>query len=116
MAKLILFRHAKAATASPGQGDFDRPLTDRGRRDAGRMGAALGSRAIDLALVSAAQRTRETFELAAAAMTPPARAEITRDIYLSGARTLIRRLCATPAEVKELLVVGHNPDMQEVAL
>ena len=80
------------------------------------MGAALGGLAIDLALVSAAQRTRETFDLAAAAMKSIPRAEITRDLYLSGARKLIRRLAQTPAEIETLLVVGHNPDMQEVAL
>jgi phosphohistidine phosphatase len=116
MAKLILLRHAKAAPASPGQSDFDRPLTDRGRRDAGRMGAALGGLAIDLALVSAAQRTRETFDLAKAEMKSAPRAEITRDLYLSGAKKLIRRLAETPAEIETLLVVGHNPDLHEVAL
>ncbi|HLG87656.1 MAG TPA: histidine phosphatase family protein [Alphaproteobacteria bacterium] len=116
MAKLILFRHAKAAPASPGQSDFDRPLTDRGRRDAGRMGAALGGLSIDLALVSAARRTRETFDLARAEMKSAPSAEVTRDLYLCGARKLIRRLTETPAGIETLLVVGHNPDLHEVAL
>jgi len=116
MPKLILFRHAKAAPALRDQSDFDRPLTDRGRRDAERMGAMITSRPIDLALVSAAVRTRETFEIATAAIEPAPRAEIDRELYLCGARKLIRRLTAVPPEAKHLLVVGHNPDMHEVAL
>lgn len=116
MAKLILFRHAKAAPAAPGQSDFDRPLTDRGRRDAARMGATLSGRPIDLALVSAAQRTRETYEVATAALEPRPRADITRDLYLCGAGKLIRRVAAMPSEIKELMVIGHNPDLHEIAL
>jgi phosphohistidine phosphatase len=116
MPTLILFRHAKAAPALRDQSDFDRPLTERGRRDAERMGVLLTGRPIDLALVSAAVRTRETFDIATASMRPAPSADIERDLYLCGARKLVRRLTAIPPKVETLMVVGHNPDMQEVAL
>ena len=65
MLRLFLFRHAKA-TPHVGGGDRERPLNQRGIGDARRIGAALASTGlrIDLALVSDARRTRETFTLA----------------------------------------------------
>jgi len=116
MPTLVLFRHAKAAQALPGQRDFDRPLIERGRRDARRTGAVLAGLGLQTALVSAAIRTRETWEIASGAFETPPEAEIDHDLYLCGGRRLIRRLHEVPAEVRKLVVVGHNPDMQEVAL
>ena len=70
MRRLVLFRHAKAV---PGDahvgGDHKRPLSTRGTQDAPRMGRYLADERIqpDLALVSDAQRTQDTFTLAASA-------------------------------------------------
>ena len=116
MRTLILFRHAKAANPAPGQGDFDRPLTERGRGDAARMGSLLARYPLDRALVSAARRTQETWQLASAALDAAPQPEVSRDLYLSGAQTLIGTIRETPPEVAGVVVVGHNPDMHEVAL
>jgi phosphohistidine phosphatase len=115
MRTLILFRHAKAASPAPGQGDFDRPLTERGRSDAGRMGTLLAGYPIDLALVSASQRTRETWTLASAALRPEPHAEISRTLYLCGAHGLIGAIQDASDSVNGLVVVAHNPDTHEVA-
>jgi phosphohistidine phosphatase len=116
MFSLTLFRHAKTEAVAPGSQDFDRLLTDRGRRDAARVGAMLAHRHYDLALVSAASRTRETWAIVRAAFTIPPEAQIDRDLYLCGARRLVRRLGELPDTVSDVLVVAHNPDMQEIAL
>lgn len=116
MATLILFRHAKAALALPGQRDFDRPLTERGRRDADRLGTVLAHYRIDLALVSAAARTQETWQIAAARLAAPPHAEIDRELYLPASQKLVRRLRDIPESVRTPIVIGHNPGMQEVAL
>ena len=79
MRRLLLLRHAKAERSQPGGRDEERPLTDRGRADAARLGAYLVRHRLvpDLALVSSAARTRETWHRAAAAFenAPPAHFE-----------------------------------------
>ena len=68
MKRLLLLRHAKSAWPD-GVEDHDRPLSDRGRRDAPRMGAYIAAAGLrpDFALVSSARRTQETWALVAPA-------------------------------------------------
>ncbi len=116
MGTLSLFRHAKAEQALPGQGDFDRRLTERGRADAARMGALLADLGIELAIVSPAARTRETWETATEGWEAPPTVEFDPELYLCRARVLIRRIRKIADEVKSVVLVGHNPCWQEVAL
>jgi phosphohistidine phosphatase len=62
--RLLLFRHAKSDSPQGGS-DHERPLGPRGRHDAPRMGEEMARRGLkpELALVSTATRTRETFAL-----------------------------------------------------
>jgi phosphohistidine phosphatase len=117
MRRLILFRHAKAEPRAPGQDDFDRPLALRGREDAAIVGRALAADGIapDLALVSPATRTTETWINALDAF-PPAKVELVRDLY-DAAPEAIREAIDTAAEgCDTLVVVGHNPGLHEVAV
>ncbi len=116
MPALFLFRHAKAAHPLSGQDDFDRPLTERGRNDAAAIGKILRNLGIDLALVSAACRTRETWDIAGAAIAPSPDVAIERELYLCSSAKLILRLRSLPAETQSVIAVGHNPCTQEVAL
>jgi phosphohistidine phosphatase len=117
MDRLILFRHAKAESQAASGDDFDRPLAPRGRREAQAMGeqlAALGFRP-DLALVSPALRTRETWEIAAGA-APAAETRFERALYNAEPRD-IRRLAEAAGEGRgTVVVVGHNPGLQELAV
>jgi phosphohistidine phosphatase len=113
---LTFLRHAKAAQPLPGQKDFDRKLTERGRNDAARMGKLLVDLKLDLVLVSAAVRTVETWEIASGAFEQPPEPVIEPSLYLCRAGQMIERLHAIPAETQSVLVVGHNPYIQEVAL
>lgn len=116
MPVLFLFRHAKAAQPLAGQQDFDRPLTERGQTDAASVGKILAGQGIDLALVSASCRTRETWEIAGREIVPPPALSIEQDLYLCRSTKLITRLRQIPANVQNVLAVGHNPCTQEVAL
>jgi phosphohistidine phosphatase len=116
MRSLTLFRHAKTAAAAAGQPDFERQLTDRGRQDAARMGAMLAARRFDLALVSSAKRTVETWEIARGEFPAPPRADISRALYLCGAQKLAARIREIPETERHVLVIGHNPDMHEISL
>ena len=93
MDRLILMRHAKAERRSASGDDFDRPLTEDGRRDAAMVGLALAKDGLapTLALVSAAQRTVETWETMRGSC-PKARAQVLRSLYN-----------ATPMEVLDAL-------------
>jgi phosphohistidine phosphatase len=116
MNRLILFRHGKAERAAPG-GDIARRLTARGRHDAALMGALLAGEGLvpDLALVSAAARTQETW---AAAMPsfPQARAEVRRDLYLASDAAVWALAETLGEDAGTVMVVGHNPGLQALAI
>jgi phosphohistidine phosphatase len=116
MPMLILFRHAKAEQASPGLEDSRRPLTERGRRDAAIMGKTLAGLDIDTVLVSTAQRTRETWEAAAREISNPPRPSFESGLYMCSTRDLLKRLREVPDNTHNLVVLGHNPTLHELAL
>lgn len=117
MDRLILFRHAKAESDAASGDDFDRALAPRGRREARAMGvqlAALGYTP-DVALVSPALRTRETWEIAAEAW-PGGELQLTPALYNAEA-SVIRRLADAAGEGRgTVVVVAHNPGLQELTL
>jgi phosphohistidine phosphatase len=116
MRRLILFRHAKAESPD-GIPDMQRPLAERGRADAARIGAYLADQGLrpDAALVSTARRTRETWEFAAAALRAAPPVSFAEQLYDARAETLLEVLRETPHKTRSLLVVGHNPGMEELA-
>lgn len=114
MKRLILLRHAKAERAAETGEDFDRALTERGHADAGRIGRLLSAAGLipDLALVSAAKRTQETWAAAAPSL-PDARLEVRRDLYEASAEAL--RMAAEGADANTVMIVAHNPGVQALA-
>jgi phosphohistidine phosphatase len=116
MAILSLLRHAKAAQPVPGQQDFDRPLTERGRSDATWAGRMLAGFKPGLALVSAAQRTGETWDIASQGMTPAPELALELNLYLCSPAQLLARLQTVPANIRSVVAVGHNPCMHELAV
>lgn len=117
MLRLILMRHAKAAPHAGG-GDSERPLTQRGRRDALRVGDYFAGAGLfpDLAVTSTAKRTRETLDLALETFGEPCPVFAEPRLYLAESSTLLDLLRQTPPFVKLLLTVGHNPGFHELAL
>jgi phosphohistidine phosphatase len=117
MRRLLLLRHAKAERSPPGGGDHERVLAPRGRADTKTLGAYLARHAFipDRALVSTAARTRETWTLLAAAMgkTPPA--SFDERVYDSSPETILGAIKEAGPDTGTLLVIGHNPGLQELA-
>lgn len=117
MRRLMLLRHAKSDWSQAGLHDHDRALAPRGRAAAARMGVHLAARGLtpDCVLVSTALRTRDTWSLLAAAL--PARpATFDERIYEASAAALLDVIRATPSACRSLLVIGHNPGLQSLAL
>lgn len=116
MSRLFLLRHAKAAWASPGMRDFDRPLDATGAADAETTGIAMrdGGYIPDLTVCSNAVRARQTLE-GIAGNTDTGRVMFVDDLYsedAAGYLTIIRKV----GSVGSLLVIGHNPMMEDLAL
>ncbi len=110
---LVLLRHGKSAYP-PGVPDHQRPLGDRGRREAQFAGEHIATRLdhIDLVLCSTAERTRQTLAatgLAAAAV------EYRDEIYAAEPEEVLDLIVAVPDSVTTLLVVGHSPGLPELA-
>ena len=96
--------------------DHDRPLNDRGRAAAPRVGAHLRATGLvpDLVLCSCARRTCET--LARLDLPDTVTVEVTHDLYLADATGVLDLVAAVDDDVATLMVVGHNPTTHEVAL
>jgi phosphohistidine phosphatase len=117
MRRLLLLRHAKTERAELGARDRDRKLTERGRADAPLIGAYMAHHDLipDLALVSPAQRTLETWKLLAATLAKPPKAVIDERIYNATAAKLMSVLSES-RKAGTLLLVGHNPGVHDVAV
>jgi phosphohistidine phosphatase len=117
MRQLLLLRHAKSSWDDPALDDFDRPLAPRGCDAAPRMGRELARRGWlpELALVSPAARTRATWELVAAELPGPASANFPDTLYDASADSILSVVQRTPEAVKTLLVLGHNPGLENLA-
>jgi phosphohistidine phosphatase len=124
---LWLLRHAKAVADPPAGGDdFDRVLAPRGRRDATALGSLLARRGDgpdpggaplpQLALVSPAARTMATAELVLAGVTPRPRQVAPADLYGADPEDVLRHLRSLDDGIGSVMVVGHNPTAQALAL
>jgi phosphohistidine phosphatase len=112
---LILLRHAKSDWSGD-EADVDRPLAGRGKRQAPDAGRWLATNvdSIDLAVVSPAARARSTWELAAAELDQPPRTEIDDRVYAASADELLAVVHGLPDEVDTVVLVGHNPGLEDL--
>jgi phosphohistidine phosphatase len=117
MKTLTLLRHAKSGWDDPVARDFDRPLNPRGRRAArtvAREMKVLGL-SFDRVLASPARRVIETIEEVEQAFGPLA-ADFDQRIYLAPTDTLLEIARSQDDSVGGLLLVGHNPGLENLAL
>ena len=115
---LYLLRHAKSSWSDPALADEERPLAPRGRRDAKRVREYLVRLGIEpsLVLCSPARRTRQTLELLQPALGAATPVLIEAELYGAAAEELLERLRAVPGDVASVLLIGHNPGLQDLAL
>jgi phosphohistidine phosphatase len=124
MNRLIILRHAKAATHPPtaSGGDHERPLAARGEAVlpgvARSIAEQLDGHPLDLVLCSTSARTRETVELVAQAEPAVAAAplKLDRKLYLADPARLLKSLRKVPADAATVLLCGHNPGLHQLAL
>lgn len=119
MRTLYLFRHGDADDNSSGS-DYERELTEKGRKYTAQLGDYLkevGTNA-DLVISSGAPRARETAEIAAAAIGYPIE-DISSDemLYTSGnPEDILALLLGLSSEISSVMLVGHNPLLSDFVL
>jgi phosphohistidine phosphatase len=117
MRRLMLLRHAKSDWSSPGMPDRDRPLNTRGTGDARTMGVYLARHGLvpDGILCSPAERTRRTVEAIVKECAAVPVIDYADRLYEATPETILSLIRAAPPGVHALLVIGHNPGLQEAA-
>jgi phosphohistidine phosphatase len=116
MRQVWLLRHAKSSWDDPTLADEDRPLAPRGRRDAATMASYLAS--VDpprLVLCSTGLRARQTLAAVLAALGAPLEIVIEPELYTFDAGALIERLRRLDDAVVSVMLIGHNPALEETA-
>ena len=115
---LHLMRHAKSSWDDTTIPDHDRPLAPRGARAARRIAAHLPSAGIRPALVlcSSARRTLQTLEALRPAFGETAEVSIESELYGADASEILERLRTIDPEIPEVLVIAHNPGLQDLAI
>ncbi len=118
MKTLYLMRHAKSARGAGPSRDHDRPLNEKGRIAALRVGEYLVNHVASPQhiLCSDAARTRETLDLLFPSPSPGIAIEFRADLYLASTRILLNAVRKLPETVNSALILGHNPGIQNLAL
>ncbi len=116
MKRLLLLRHAKSSWGEASLSDYDRPLNDRGRHDAPRIGRLLRREDLvpDLIIASSARRAATTAELVAEAASFEGELRYTDKLYLAEPEAYLALARRADESVNTLLLVGHNPGIQEL--
>jgi phosphohistidine phosphatase len=114
--RLILMRHAKSSWKAEVENDHERPLNKRGKKDAPRIATELAKLGWvpDFVLSSDSQRTRETWKRMAAEFDRVPHVAFTRRLYLAGISEARSEVEQVPADVRTVLLLGHNDGWEEV--
>ena len=115
--QLLLLRHAKSSWSDPSLPDEDRPLAPRGERAADRIRDYIAAEGLEpqLALCSSALRARQTLARVLPALGTELQVHIEPALYTFEADALLDRLGRISSDVLSVLLVGHNPAMQDLA-
>jgi len=115
MKRLYLLRHAKAVPSDPQADDHARELTVRGMHDASAIARYIHKSGFEprLLLASTSARTRQTAELVLREIE--ATADYREGLYLAEAGKILGLIQAAPQSISDLMVIGHNPGLEELA-
>ena len=116
MKYLLVLRHAKSSWKDEALGDFDRPLNNRGKRDAPRMGRLLADMDLipDLIITSGAKRAKSTAKAAADSSGYEGEIDVRSQLYMAMPDDYFAVLNEVPDSNERVMVVGHNPGVEEL--
>jgi phosphohistidine phosphatase len=115
--QLLILRHAKSSWADASIDDWHRPLNDRGRRDAPRVGEWLREQSLipDLIVTSDAVRALTTAQAAAGAAGYARDIVLEPSLYHAGPADVIAVLNGMRDQAAQtVMIVGHNPGLEDL--
>jgi len=115
---LTLVRHAKSSWNTPGQQDHERPLNERGMRDAPVMAQRLLDKGCipDLILCSSAVRTQQTAQYFVDAFgLNDNQLWIEPKLYLCSPETILTEVSVAEDGHKHIMVIAHNPGLEQLS-
>ena len=115
--ELLILRHAKSSWADEYTDDWERPLTERGLRDAARVGAFLRERSLmpDLIITSDAVRAETTAQGAADAARYSGKIAKASSLYHAPPHAVIDVIRTTaPSTARRIMIVAHNPGLEDL--
>src|SRR5437764_6878294 len=117
MKRLYVLRHAKSSWDDPAASDHDRPLAPRGRKAAKATARHLREQRVEpeLVLCSTARRARQTLERIEPSLGRRA-VHVERELYGASADELLERLRAVDDAVGSVMLIGHNPGLEDLIL
>ena len=118
MKRLMLLRHAKSGDDGTVSRDFDRPLNAKGRRAARAIGRYMRDQDLrfDAVIASPAVRVAETLQEVEAVYGPGISPQWDKALYLATADELLDAVHGAPAAATTILLVGHNPGLEQLVL
>ena len=118
MKRLTLLRHAKSGDDGMVARDFDRPLNAKGRRAARAVGRYMRDQALrfDAVIASPAARVVETLQEVEAVYGSSLAPHWDKRLYLATADELLDAVHGVPADATTILLVGHNPGLEQLVL
>mgnify|MGYP001461382817 CR=1 FL=1 len=116
MKTLLVLRHAKSSWSNDYLADHERPLNDRGKQDAPRMGRLLQTEDLvpDLIISSSAERALNTAEMVALNCDYDHKIAISRRFYHADPDDYLEVLAGLDDAYERVMIVGHNPGMEEL--
>lgn len=116
MKTLLLMRHAKSSWAEEGMPDHERPLNERGHRDAPKMGQFLKKKGLvpQRIVTSSANRAESTAERLVSKLDDVGPIVVTEELYHAFPEQIIGVVHLQPDDVEVLMLVGHNPGMESL--
>jgi len=118
MKTLYLLRHAKSSWSTAAVDDYNRPLNSRGERATHLMGTWMAQNALipDQILCSSAKRARQTITRVLEHLPAPPEVVFDDALYLAAPAQLMARVRASDNALASLMLVGHNPGLEQLAL
>jgi len=113
----MLLRHAKSSWDDSSLPDVERPLNERGMRDAPRVGNCIYKQKLkrpDALVCSPAVRTRQTMKLIVQAAGIQCPARLDERIYQASVANLMEVIADAPEACETLMLIGHNPGLEEL--
>ena len=116
MKSILLVRHAKSSWDDPSLNDFDRPLNERGKKNAPEMAVRLHDKGIrlDMLVSSPAKRAKQTAK-AFQKILAIDNLQFVEDLYLAAPSTFANVIAGLPSNVKTVAIFSHNPGITDFA-